>query len=265
VIVTRVAKHLFGDNLYFGHAALGDLLEHETLSGLVAMGVSGQRPTDPQRPVLDAIAVLVNSADPRIWPLKLTRLVSSYGGVLAGYCAGQLAIEGGRIGYWVTGHAAATLAALRQAVGDRIDEPEAVAQAVGDLVRSGGRILGFGVPLRPSDERMDALRAYATRTGLDRGAHWRLQEALAGHLEKERGVQRNICIGLAAVLLDLGYPAHQTSALAHFLSQNVFVANAYEAAQQQSPEMQKLDDDHVDYVGPARRQTPRALQAGSRP
>lgn len=167
MIVTRVAKHLFGDNLYFGHAALGDLLEHETLSGLVAMGVSGQRPTDPQRPVLDAIAVLVNSADPRIWPLKLTRLVSSYGGVLAGYCAGQLAIEGGRIGYWVTGHAAATLAALRQAVGDCIDEPEAVAQAVGNLVRSGGRILGFGVPLRPSDERMDALRAYATRTGLD--------------------------------------------------------------------------------------------------
>ena len=148
---------------------------------------------------------------------------------------------------------------LRRTVGDFIDDPEVVAQAVGDLVRSGGRILGFGVPLRPSDERMDALRAYATRSGLDRGAHWRLQEALAGHLEKERGVQRNICLGLAAVLLDLGYPAHQTSALAHFLSQNVFVANAFEAAQQRSPEMQKLGDEHVDYVGPARRQSPRAL------
>lgn len=259
MIRTRVAKHLFGDNLYFGHAALADLLGEETLSGLVAMGVSGRRPTEEQRSVLDAIAVIINSADPRIWPLKLTRLVSSYGGVLAGYCAGQLVTEGERIGCWVTGYAAAVLVELRAEVDDRLDLPGVVSQSVAELVRRRGRLPGFGVPLRPSDERMDALRSYAARKGLDRGVHWQLQEALAGYLEKERATPPNICMGVAAVLLDLGYPASQTSALAHFLNQNVFVANAFEAAQQQAPEMQKLADEHIDYVGPARRQSPRAL------
>ncbi|HEY1697729.1 MAG TPA: hypothetical protein VGG39_36465 [Polyangiaceae bacterium] len=259
MISTRVAKHLYGENLYFGHRSLGDLLGTESMTGLVAMGVAGAQPTREQREVLDAIAVIVNSADPRIWPLKLTRLVSSYGSVMAGYCAGQLAVEGERIGYWVTGYAAAALAELRTAVGDRIDDDAAVDACVRALVARRGRVLGFGVPLRPSDERMDALSAYAQARGLDRGVHWRLMDALAGHLEKDKGVPRNICIGLAAVLLDMGYAPEQTSRLAHFLSQSVFVANACEAATQQSPEMQRLPPEHVEYAGAPRRESPRAL------
>lgn len=260
MIRTRVAKHLFGENLYFGHGTLADLLEHESLSSLIAMGVTGRRPTPEQRQVLEAIAVLTTSADPRIWPLKLTRLVSSYGSVLAGYCAGQLPIEGDRIGCWVTGYAAEVLTELRDAVGPHLDDTERVAREVVELVQRRGRLPGFGVPLRPSDERMDALRAYAARVGLDRGVHWKLHEALAGYLEKERGVARNIVIGLAAVLLDMGYPASQTAAVAHFLNQNVFVANAVEAAEQRSAELQRLGDEHVEYVGPAPRRSPRATE-----
>ncbi len=262
MIATRVGKHLFGENLFFGHRTLADLLECETMTGLAALAVTGRRPTEEQRRVLDVIAVISTSADPHIWPLKTTRLVSSYGGVLAGYCAGQLTVEGERIGYWVCGYAASVLVELRSAVGEWVDDPEVVARAVADLVKRRGRVTGFGVPLRKSDERMDALRAYAARTGLDRGTHWKLQEALADHVERGRGIPRNAGIGIAAVLLDLGYEPLQISALVHFVSQNVYAANAFEAAQQQSPEMQKLGDEHIDYVGPARRQSPRALRAG---
>jgi hypothetical protein len=258
VIRTRVAKHLFGENLYFGHRTLADLLESETLTGIVAMGISGQRPTAEQRRVLDDLAVIITSADPRIWPLKLTRLVSSYGGTLAGYCAGQLAIEGERIGPWISGYIAADLAELREAIGDRLDDADAVASAVSAFVSRRGRIHGFGVPLRPSDERMDALRAYAGRTGLDRRIHWRVHEALADHMERVKGVPRNVGVGFAAVLLDVGFAVSQISALSHFLIQAPFVANAYEAARQRAPEMQRVADEHVAYVGPAPRESPRA-------
>jgi citrate synthase len=262
VIRTRVAKHLFGENLFFGYQTLAGLVGQETMTGIVAIAVKGRRPTESERRALDAIAVISTSADPHIWPLKLLRLVSSYGSVLAGYCAGQLTIEGERIGYWISGYAAAVLAELRGAVGDRMEDPTAVADAVAaQMGRAGrGRVIGFGVPLRKSDERMDALKAYVAREGLDRGAHWRLQEALADHVRRERGIPPNVGLGIGAVLLDLGYTPHQISALAHFLAQGVFVANALEAAEQRSPEMQKLADEHVDYVGPPRRESPRAVE-----
>ena len=44
--------------------------------------------------MLDDLAVILSgAADPRIWPLKITRLVGSYGGTIAGFVAGQLCTE----------------------------------------------------------------------------------------------------------------------------------------------------------------------------
>jgi citrate synthase len=260
VIHSRVGKALFGENLFFGYRTLADLVGEETLTGLVSIAVKGRRPTEAERRTLDAIAVISTSADPHIWPLKMLRLVSSYGSVLAGYCACQVAVEGERIGYWIAGGAAAVLAELRGAIGDRMEEPAAVAAAITEHLRSGRRVIGFGVPLRKTDERMDALKVYVAAEGLGRGAHWRLQEALADHLGRERGIAPNIGLGIGAVLLDLGYTPRQVSALAHFLAQPVFAAHAVEAAQQQAPEMQKLADEHVDYVGAAPRESPRAIE-----
>jgi citrate synthase len=261
LIVTRVAKHLFGENLYFGHRTLADLLGRETMTGLLAMAVRGRRPSDDERAALDAIAVVLNSPDPHIWPLKIARLVSSYGGVLPGFAAGQLPIEGERIGPWVVGYAATALAELREAVGDRIDDETVVAREVRALLARRKRVHGFGVPLRPSDERMDALERHAARTGLDGRPHWRLWSALAAEVERTKGLKPNGCSGIAAVLLDLGYTPAQASAFAHFVNHNVWVANVMEAAQQRSPEMQKLGEEHVDYAGPPARSTPRAARS----
>lgn len=264
MIRTRVAKHLFGENLYFGRRAIGDLLGRETITSLVATGVTGRPTTPEQRRVLDDLAVICNSADPRIWPLKLTRLVGSYGGTVAAFCAGQLAVEGERIGYWITGYAAAGLAELRAAVGDGLEDADLVAREVRSFVARKGRVTGFGAPLRPSDERMDALRRYVAGTPLERGAHWRLQEALAALVEGKKGIPRNIGLGLAAVMLDLGYTPAEISPLAHFITENVYVANACEAAAQRSPEMQRVPVEHVVYAGPERRESPRAAARRAR-
>jgi len=258
MIKTRVARQVPGDNLYFGHSTLTDLLGRETLTGLMAMAAMGRQPSEGERVVLDAIAVASTSADPRIWPLKLTRLVASYGGTLAGFGAGQLAMEGKSIGPWTVGAAAEELASLRDLLGEHFDDADAVQAAVRQRVERRPRMAGYGVPFRERDERMEALRKQVSDLGRDRLPFWTLQEALSVGMKEKWGAAPNMAIGGSAVLLDLGCTPRQAAALAAFLNQNVFAANAFEAAQQRSPLMQRLPDACVDYVGPAPRTTPRA-------
>lgn len=258
---TRVAKHLDGDNMYFGHRALGELLGAETSTGLMFMAATGRRPSASERRLVDAVAVVMNSGDGRIWPLKLTRLVASYGGTLPGWCAGLLPMEGPRIGPWPSGHAAAELVELRDCVGQGIDDKEALASAAGAFFERKKRVIGLGVPLREHDERYVALEAWVRREGLDTLPYWRVQAALAAHARRSAGLGANIVLGVAAVLLDAGCTPAQISALVTFVNQNVFAANALEAAQQRAPEMQRLPPACVEYAGAAPRTSPRALDA----
>lgn len=260
-IPTRVALHCFGENRYFGHGALADLFGNETLTGLVAMAITGRRPTNEQRSVLDEVAVVMTSADPRIWPLKLTRIVSSYGGTLAGFAAGHLAMEGDTIGPWIIGHSATQLQELRLAVGEGIDDPAVVAATITAFVSRTKRIFGFGVPLRSSDERMDALERRVVGGKRENLPHWRLQLALSRHVRDVKGLPPNIGVGVAAILLDSGYTPYEASALTIFLNENVFVANAVEGALQAQPSLQKLPTEYVRYAGMPDRESPRALAA----
>jgi hypothetical protein len=258
MISTRVAKNLWGENMYFGHRALGDLLDHETSTGLMFMAAIGRRPTDVEREALDAVAVIMTSADGRIWPLKLGRLVSSYGGTLAGWCASLLTMEGPRLGPWILGYAARDLVELRACIGERTDDDEAVAAEARAFFQRKRRVVGLGVPMREHDERYVALEAWVRRKGRDQLPFWRIQSALAAHARGAAKLAPNVGLGIAAMLLDLGYTCDQISALVTFVNQNVFAANAFEAAQQRAPEMQRLPDDSVLYVGPAARISPRA-------
>ncbi|MDP9002867.1 MAG: hypothetical protein M3O46_22485 [Myxococcota bacterium] len=262
MIRTRVARNIEGDNLYFGHWTLRDLLARETMTGLMCMAATGRRPSDEERGVLDIIAVALCSADPRIWPLKLTRLVASYGGTLAGLGAGQLAMEGKHIGPWVIGHAASLLILLREGLAEPVNDASAIDAAIWDFIASRRRMVGYGVPLRERDERMEALGVQMSKMGRDGLPYWQLQQALSTAMNRRWRVAPNAAIGIAAILLDLGYSPSQASAVSTFLNQNVFAANAFEAAQLRAPEMQRLPQEHVAYVGPALRVSPRARARG---
>lgn len=262
-ITTHVALSVHGDSRFFGHAVRGELLGHETFTGLMALAATGRRATPEQRQMLDDFSVIITTADPRIWPLKIIRLAGAYGGTLAGFAAAQLPIEGETIGPWMVGRAAAQLAELRAKVGDRIDDDVAVAAAVLDHVATNKRIIGYRVPLRERDERMDALRDLLASRGRDKLPHWRLQEALSAAMLEKKRVAPNIGAGTAAMLLDLGYAPDETSALAFFMNQNVFVANAVEGAKQAPASMRRLPDECVRYAGTAARQSPRAAAASA--
>jgi hypothetical protein len=206
---------------------------------------------------MDAIAVILTSADGRIWPLKLGRLVASYGGTLAGWCAALLTMEGQRIGPWIIGYAARDLLELRAAAGERVDDDEAMAAEARRFLERGRRISGLGVPLREHDERYVALEAWVRGKGRDRLPFWRIQTALATQARAVGHLSPNAGLGVAALLLDLGHDPAQISALVTFVNQNVFAANAFEAAQQRAPEMQCLPEESVSYVGPPLRSSPR--------
>ena len=61
--------------------------------------------------------------------------------------------------------------------------------------------------------------------------------------------------------LDLGFAGHEIGALATYLNQNCFVANAVEGAAQSAEVFRKLPDDTIDYVGVPPRESPRSRRA----
>lgn len=259
---TRVGQARHGDNQFFGHSVGKQLAGEETVTGLIALSVSGRRLTPDERAVLDDVAVVMTVADPRIWPLKLTRVLSAYGSALPALAAANLCIERAHIGHFTTGIAAENLAELSATVEDPADR-EAVGDSVLAMLARGGRFMGFGVPFRPLDERVESLRTCLARRGRTGLGHWTLFESLASVMLEKKGLRPNIGLAVAAACLDLGFGPRQISLLAVALGQTDYLANVVEGAAQAPDVLRELPAHTVRYVGPAPRKSPRALGEAS--
>lgn len=257
-IRTSVAVERSSEHDFRGHAVFAELVGHESAGGLLGLAVGGRRLTSDERSVLDDCAVVMALADPRIWPLKLARVVASYGSFVAGLCAGTVCLEEALIGPWSCGGAAELLAELAAELGDRAHDPDAVEAAVLRRLAAGRRLAGFGVPLRGEDERLVALRARVRALGRADLFHWKLMETVAAVVLREQRVQPNIAMGLAPAALDAGFAAREVAPLMVTLLQATFVANAIEGAQQRDAFLRDVPREHVDYVGAPPRTSPRA-------
>lgn len=262
MIVSRVAALGFPEHRFRGYAVFEELVGNESTAGLIALAVGGRRLTSEEASVLDDIAAANLVGDPRIWPLKLIRIVASYGGVLAGYAAGHMAIEGDRIGPPITRHAAEMLVELRSAVGERIADRAAIEAEAHQLLERRKRLIGYGIPFRAYDERYVALRDRLVARGRAALPYVHVQDVLSEVVRKERGVPPNVGILVAAILLDLGFDARELSAVFHFVMQPVFIANAYEAAVAPCAELRSLPLDAITYSGVGPRLSPRAARDG---
>jgi len=241
-IRTRVAELGFPEHRFRGRAVFADLVGKVSYAELIARAVGGPSLDGDDVALLDALAAITSVADPRIWPLKLTRIAASYGGMLAGFAAGQLPLEGDRIGPPITKHAAELLVAAT--------ESEDLAALIADK----SRLVGYGIPFRAYDERFVALRELVEERGRAGRRYWRTQEALSSVVLRVRALPPNIGIGTAALLLDMDFTPFECAAVVHFLNQHVFVANAVEGAQQQTEMLRQLPASNIRYVGkPPRR------------
>lgn len=257
-IVTHVARAGYDDHLYFGHSTFAELLGAETCTGLNAMAVTGRRLDGASREMLDDVAVLMTVSDPRIWPLKLTRVVASYGATLPAFAVGQLALDGELLGPWTALYAAQLWEELDHAIGD--DEGLGTARAEAEMSSLLARrkwLPGYGVPFRPRDERLDALRQRVELRGWQDRRFWRRQELFSRVVQRERGIGPNVGAGVSAVLLDLNLTVAEVPAMLTALMQNNFAAAAIEGARQAPAVLRSLPVDTAHYVGAPPRQSPR--------
>ncbi len=263
-LTTHLAHAGWSEHWLRGKRIFADLLGHTRFWQLWSRALGAPIPADADCEVLDALAVANTAADPHIPPMKLIRLLSAYGGSLAGFAGGLVYQQGAIIGTSTAGAAARDLVALREAVGkDRPPTPKAVGAVVQGWLQHRRTLSGFGVPARPRDERTVALLSYLEPLGrLDR-PYWALLLAAEQAMAEVRPLPINVAGASAATSLDMGYAPEHIDTLAVAWAQHAFMGNAVEGAAQAPAILQELPAQYLEYVGPAPRKSPRAAAQDS--
>ena len=253
VVVTRVGLSLFGDNAFFGRSMNGEVIGVDGFWSMISQCLGGPR-LDPERErCLSDIAVCAQAADPRVWPLKLARLISSYGSSMSGLGAALQSCEAAMIGPWTAQDAALRLESLGRLASDELP------LLVPAMLAAGERFVGYGVPLRQADERVAKMRSLMpARYPSLLGKHWAVAHALERILIDARGLHMNISAAMGAICLDLGFSPEQIGPLVMIQTTTSFLAHSWEGSRQRAAVLQQLPDTLVEYVGPPRRRSPRS-------
>jgi hypothetical protein len=254
---TRSAHWGWTEHRYFGHRVFGELTGRESLAGLLALSIVGRRLSPDCSALLDDAAAALTLADPRIWPLKLTRVVATYGHMLPALCAGMLMEDEARIGPWAFLEAAKALLELHATLGTGSVAPERVREVVDTYLGKHGFIWGFGTPFRSEDERLVAFRRCVGQRQRDQLPYWKTMELVSQAVRAARKAEPNIGVALAAVLLDMGLTPTQIGALVVSLMQHMFFAHAVEGVGAKTA-LRELPEACVTYEGRPARQSPRA-------
>ncbi len=252
---TRVAQARWGDNRFWGYSVLAELAGTTTQWSAISLAVGHRRLTDREARLLDDVIVCSLAADPRIWPLKVVRLLSAYGNVAPGLVAGVLCTEGGFMGWRAYAPAATFLQTIAR------DAPSSDARiAMLDALRARGDYApGFGVAFRRADERATALARCVRSREMDGGRFWTLLQEVDALL-RPRGAPMNIAAASAAVFLDLGFTPAQLEALGPYLLFPNYLANALEGATQAPSLLRRLPADNLEDRTPPPRRSPRASE-----
>jgi len=258
VIETRVAKVGQGEHHFCGYPATSKLLGRQSSAGMLLLAVGAGPGSAEDHAVLNDVAVALTAGDPRAWPMKIARLVASYGDFFAGWAASSLFLPEAQLGPSTSGQAADWLHGVAALADDPVVRGERFDAVVREVLLGRQRLPGFGVPFRDVDERLAALRGALERRGRCQRRFWQIMDAVATIVRRERQLEPNIGLGLAACLLDLGLQPPQVPRLLAALAAHMFVANAAEGADQAAAVLRELPLDRVDYQGPEPRQSPRA-------
>jgi hypothetical protein len=132
IIETKVAQMGEKEHLFAGYRVFGELLGHESLTGLFALSAGLPRLSKEDMAMLNDLATVNMLGDPRIWPLKLARIVASYGNALHGFSAGNLMHANHFIGAGPCQRGAEMLQELMREIGgpEHIDDAARVSRAV---------------------------------------------------------------------------------------------------------------------------------------
>jgi hypothetical protein len=227
----------------------GELLGRASSVQMIVLGISGTLLSPDDAVLVDDVVAAMSSADPRLWPFKITRLVSAYGTAVHGVAATLVGGEGGTYGSQRLRDAARWLREL----GDRADTDD---RAILDALQDGAR--GFGVLYRSRDERYDALmRQLELRHRHDRRFTQLCRRVVA--LARQQQMEPHAYLAIAAIGLDLGLSERAIAMLGLLPLFHDALANATEGAEQTPASLRELPIACVDYQGPAPRRSTRAI------
>jgi hypothetical protein len=258
---TRSAHWGWDEHRYFGHGVFEELTGSESMTSLMVLSVLGRRLPADCCSVLDDAAAALTLADPRIWPLKLTRVVAAYGSPIPALCAGMLLENEARIGPWAFIEASRALIELHSAIGEAAGDAAHVEGVVARYLAEHAFVWGFGTPFRARDERLVAFRRCIQLRGRDVLPHWKTMEAVAAAVSKAKNAEANMGIAVAATLLDMGLDPQEILMLVVALMQHMFFAHALDGVRSDATVLRKLPDNYVRYAGRSARTSPRAKEA----
>jgi hypothetical protein len=264
VLPTASAHWGWEEHTYFGHRVFAELAGHETFTSLTALSLLGRKLSPEGCAVLDDAAACLTLADPRIWPLKLTRVIAAYGGTVAAAAAGLLIEEDARIGPWTCAKSAELLAELHRKLEGSELADDAVQAVVRPYLAEHHFVWGFGTPFRQHDERLVAFWACLERRGRRQDPYMRTLDAVAKVVTPARQTEPNMGMAIAAAFLDLGVRVDEVGPLATALMQHMFFAHAVEGARQAPEVLRCLPEACIAYTGRDARSSPRALAFAAR-
>jgi len=257
---TASAHWGWDEHRYFGQRVFEQLAGQESLSSLTALSVLGRRLSPDECAVLDDAAACLTLADPRIWPLKLTRVIAAHGGTTAAAAAGLLIEEEARIGPWACAKSGQLLLEINPR-GETELAPGHVEAVLRSRLEHQRFVWGFGTPFRKRDERLVAFWKCLERRGRRKLPYVGTVDAIARFVTPTCHAEPNMSIAVAAVFLDLGVRLHEIGPLATALMQHMFLAHAVEGARQAPELLRRLPERCIRYTGQEARTSPRALVA----
>ena len=190
-----------------GRDLAGDLMGRLTFTEYFHLLLTGEEPTEEQRDFLDLLLVAI--AEHGLMPSNVAARMT----LAADPDSLQGAVAAGILGAGpvVLGASGECARLLSEGVASG-REPAAIVREIHD---AGGKMPGFGHPLhRPLDPRAERILELADARGVS-GPHVALARALRDAVAETWGrpLPMNVSMPIAAVLLDLGYPADVVQAV----------------------------------------------------
>jgi citrate synthase len=191
-----------------GRDLTGDLMGRLSFTEYFHLLLTGSEPTEDQRYFLDLLLVAI--AEHGMMPTNVAArmtLAADPGSLQGAVAAGILGCGPVLLG---TAEQCARLLESAQAEVAAGAQPEAVAGEMAGAIRAAnGKLPGFGHPVhRPLDPRAERIVELADARGVS-GPHVRLARSFRDAAEQAWGkpLTMNVSMPIAAVLLDLGFPA----------------------------------------------------------
>jgi citrate synthase len=194
-----------------GRDLTGDVMGRLGFTAYFHLLLTGEEPTEDQRFFLDLLLVAI--AEHGMMPTNVAArmtLAADPGSLQGAVAAGILGCGPVILG------TAEECARLLEAARERGGDPQEAANALAQDVREfGGKLPGFGHPVhKPLDPRAERILELARERGVA-GPHVELAECFRSAAAQAWGrpLTLNVSLPIAAVMLDLGFPASAVKAI----------------------------------------------------